>query len=527
MGRSGKVKRPHETYLMAKDEKMVSPGPHPLQRSLLGLMAGITLVGSSLMGVGSITRTQAQTSYYCHFSEAAIAEKDALRQAAQQGDREAQQRYKTLVGEHAAMLRRCRSQTWPQTQAVWVRLYPCDIQSGALDHLLDRLVNLGYNQVYVEAFYNGQVLLPMAENQTPWPSVIRHPDHRNTDLLAEAIAKGRERGLEVYAWMFSMNFGYSYAQRPDRAQALAQNGHGQTSLSAFEAASLDFNTGGLHGEEAFVDPYNQQAKYDYYQMAEAILRRQPDGVLFDYIRYPKGIGGASVASRVQDLWIYGEAAQQALIERGTNASGQALIRRFLSRGYVTAGDLEEIRGRYGDEAPMWQGRSPADEDAERTAEETRDWFQQELWRLSVAHAIQGVLDFLAVALLPAQQQRIPAGAVFFPEANAQVREGYDSRLQPWDRFPASIEWHPMSYGVCGDTSCIVSKVQRVIEQAPAGTQIKPVIAGVWGQPITNRPSLEAQMEAIRRAAPQINAVSHFAYSWQDPQFERQRQFCQL
>jgi hypothetical protein len=55
----------------------------------------------------------------------------------------------------------------------------------------------------------------------------------------------------------------------------------------------------------------------------------------------------------------------------------------------------------------------------------------------------------------------------------------------------------------------------------------PALAGIWGQSTYNRPALEVQMEALRRAAPRINAVSHFAYSWQDPEFDRVRKFCSL
>jgi len=87
----------------------------------------------------------------------------------------------------------------------------------------------------------------------------------------------------------------------------------------------------------------------------------------------------------------------------------------------------------------------------------------------------------------------------------------------------------MSYGVCGNsnTSCIESLVKRVADRAPGNTQVIPALAGTWGRPVSNRPSLEAQMQAIRRVAPQINSVSHFAYSWQDPQSDRDRKFCQI
>jgi hypothetical protein len=451
----------------------------------------------------------------------AIAQKNTLRQAAQTGDAQAIRQYKTVIQQHGRAIQQCRQQTWPQQQALWIRLYPCDAQPGALDQLLDQVVNWGYNSLYVETFYNGQVLIPAAENTTPWPSVIRHPNHQRTDLLAEAIAKGRERGLNVYSWMFAMNFGYSYAVRGDRQEALAMNGQGHTSLSA--QAGPD----GVGSSEAFIDPYSATAKRDYAQLVQAVLRRQPDGVLFDYIRYPRGEGGASVASRVQDLWIYGPSSQRALLNRATNIGGQQLIYQFLRQGYLTDADISASSvhaHREGD--VQWQGRSPSVA-PNAPISERRAALQDELWRLSVAHAVQGVLDFLSAAVHPVQQRGIASGAVFFPSANAVVNSGYDSRLQPWERFPSHIEWHPMAYSICEDGRCVAAEVQQVLAQAASSAQVKPVLAGGWGRSVQNHPPLETQMAAVHRVAPQIQSVSHFAYSWQDPQSDNSRKFCHL
>jgi hypothetical protein len=494
-------------------------------RHLKYALIGIALVSLFIMPLSGNRGADAQTTAYCQLSSEAIAQKQSLLEQALTGDRDAQNRYKSLLHDHAEQLAQCRNRTWPRTQAVWLRLYPCDVKVGQLDKLFDQIVNRGYNQVYVEAFADGQVLLPVSQNRTVWPSMLRHPNHQDTDLLAEAIAKGHERGLQVYAWMFTMNFGYSYTQRPDRQNALARNGHGQTTLTASLSASLSSDAN--PSEEAFVDPYNLDAKRDLYLLTQEILRRRPDGVLFDYIRYPRGNGGASVAGRVQDLWIYGPDSRQALLDRALNQKGRELIQRFLNRGYITSGDITDVNNRYPDEGePTWQGRTTALLEP-RTPSELQPILQTELWQLSVAHAFQGVLDFLNVAILPAQQQGIPAGAVFFPEANASVGRGYDSRMQPWDQFPNAIEWHPMAYAICGNASCITNQIQQVLSRSTHVAQVRPVLAGVWGQAMTNRPSLEAQMEAIRRTTPQVQTVSHFAFSWQDPQFDRERKFCQL
>lgn len=471
---------------------------------------------------------RAQSTPYCQQSPNAIAQKDKLRQAALKGDKDAEKRYKALLSQHAEGLRKCRNQAWNRNQGIWIRLYPCDTKPGALETVLDQIVNRGYNQIYVESFYNGRVLLPATDNPTPWIPVLTGTGQDNVDLLAQTIRKGRERGLKVYAWLFSMNFGASYVRRPDKQQTIARNGLGQTSLNANTQAGLSTELGQTNPDEAFIDPYSPQARQDYVQMVKAIVRRKPDGVLFDYIRYPRGYGAASVASKVQDLWIYGESSWRVLLQRALNYKGMDLLQRYMGRGYITAADVREVYQAYPEEKepPRWQGinadrTSPTLPIAKRVAA-----LQSELWLLTAAHAYQGVLDFLNDAVAPVRSQGIPAGAVFFPEGNATVGQGgFDSRMQPWDRFPSYLELHPMSYGVCGTASCIVAQVQRVLSMAAPGTLVKPVLAGIWQQSVSNRPPLEVQMEALRRVAPNLQTVSHFAYSWQEPGSDRDRKFC--
>jgi Glycosyl hydrolase-like 10 len=475
------------------------------------------IFSSSLLTSNLVTLpADAQVTGYCQLPPAAAEQKENLRLSAFKGNQDAQKRYQKLLQEHAQKIQECRSRTWPQNQAIWLRLYPCDIAPGTVDNIMDRIVNRGYNQVYLEVFYDGQVLLPKAANPTVWPSVIRTQGTQNVDLLAAAIQKGRQRGLKVYAWMFTMNFGYTYAQRQDREGAIARNGKGQTSLYVVDNSS-----------QVFIDPYNSQAKRDYYQMVQEVLRRRPDGLLFDYVRYPRQTGSDSIATKVSDLWLFSQATQFALFQRAQNNKGLELIRRFLSKGYVTAGDIAQVDKLYPqDGEPRWQGRLlPPKQKSISSPTERQLLLQLQLWQLAVAHAMQGVLDFVVLASHPAKEKGIPSGVVFFPDGNQMVGEGYDSRLQPWDRFPSSLQWHPMSYATCGNASCIVAQVQQVLSMAKPGTQVIPALAGKWGASISNRPSLEAQMQALRQFAPQIKGVSHFAYSWQYPEHDGDRKFC--
>ncbi|MDT9232369.1 MAG: family 10 glycosylhydrolase [Limnospira sp. PMC 737.11] len=503
------------------------------------------MLGAILLSLLATSPGRSQTIAFCRLSPEAIASKESLRQSALSGDSNAQQQYNQILIQHAQAVYRCRQQSRPQNQALWLRLYSCDAQPGAIEKLLDDIINKGYNQVYLEVFYDGQVLLPAANNPTPWPSVMRSPGLEQVDLLAQTIEKGRQRGLQVYAWMFMLNFGYTYTLLPNRAGVLAVNGSGETTVTANLDGTASNDFGESYINQGFVDPYNPTARQDFNTLLNAVLSRRPSGVLFDYVRYPRGLGPQSVASRVKDLWIYGDASLSALLQRANNDRGRELLQRYVSQGFVTENDVNQINQKYPEPTEPTPAEPQEPEPQEPEPQEKPPlWhdetalpalsgipslgntFNQQLWRLSVAHAQQGILDFLNMFSQPVQSRGIPAGAVFFPEANRRVGEqGFDSRLQPWDRFPSAIEWHPMAYGVCGTTSCIVEQVETVANQAQPGTKIIPAIAGDWGKSIKNRPPLEHQMRDIINAIPQIQSISHYSYDWQEPQLTRDRQSC--
>lgn len=454
----------------------------------------------------------------CRLAPEEVSAKASLLETALKGNPNSQQDYAATIRKHADWLRRCRSQSPLSEQAIWLRLYSCDARSGSIDAVLDRIVNQGYNTVYVEVFSDGQVLLPMAGNPTVWASIVRSPGSERVDLLAETIKKGRERGLKVYAWLFTMNFGYVYAQRSDRQAVLARNGKGEDSTSFVHDQS-----------QAFIDPYNSQAQADYRALVQAVLQRRPDGILFDYVRYPRGTGDQSAVGEVKDLWIYSPASRQALIDRALNPKGRALIERYVSQGFISTNDLAAADRNYPqDKSPLWQGRSPDPNESKMPFNHRYERIKNDLWYLAVAHAAQGVINFLNEYASLARQSGIQPGAVFFPDGNRTVgQKGFDSRLQAWDKFPAFLEWHAMSYGLCEDPSCIVQQVKRVTSMAPTNVKVIPAIAGLWGKPYDRRPSLEEQMRAIQNQIPQIQSISHFAFSWQEPEFDKERRFCRL
>ena len=475
------------------------------------LLAVTTVLGSNLL---ALAPARAASGPYCKFIPAEVEAKEKLLESSLT-DAKSTPAYTAVVEQHREMLQLCRSQTWPQEQAIWLRLHPCDISPGSLDRVLDRIVNLGYSKIHLEVFYDSQVLLPPADNPTPWTSVVRSPEAENVDLLQQAIDKAQQRGLKVYAWLFTMNFGYTYAQRPDRQEALARNGVGENSLTYVHDRA-----------QAFIDPYSPQAKADYKVLVREILERQPDGILFDYVRYPRGVDDRSYVHSVKDLWIYGRSSLNALYKRAINKKGRVLIEKYIETGNITTYDLENVDRRYPKEdRAKWQGRRTTSNE-KATLGERHQKLKRDLWLFAVAHAAQGIVDFLSFAAESATEKGISAGAVFFPDANRLVgSQGFDSRLQAWDKFPRDLEWHPMAYGVCGaKTDCITDRITDVLNTAPE-TKVIPALAGAWGKVYRDHLPLEIQIEALRKANPEVNSISHFSYAWQEPDLDRQRRSC--
>jgi Glycosyl hydrolase-like 10 len=465
---------------------------------------------------------------YCFAMPTRSVTKNNLRRAALGNNPIAKQRYQQAVYQDAQELQACRQRSWLKTQAIWVRMYPCDTKPGAVDELLDRMVDKGYNQVYLATFYAGRVLIPQTSNTTAWPSVLENVSVRNTDLLAEVIRKGRERGLKVYAWMYSLNFGSNYGLSASHDSALNINGRNEKSWFVGSEGTQSPDAGGPNSI-LFVNPHSQQAKNDFSQLLAEVVKRRPDGILFDYIRYPRGQGAQSVTTTVKDLWIYGADARRGLEKLMENDKAADLLKIFLEQGNIQAAEVTAADAAWpNDREPRWTGRATKPNELKLTAQKRAELYSRELWQLAVGYAGEGVVQFLSSSTSYAQQYGIKAGAVFFPEANSPVGGGYDSRLQRWDRFPRNMEWHPMAYAICGQSSCIEAQVSKMIKvAAPSGTTVIPALAGTWGKSFQNRPSLEIQMDGIHRSSPTLNAISHFSYSWQEPESDTFRSSCRL
>jgi len=464
----------------------------------------------------------------CDVSASEILRKHELRKSAliaNPNDPKLTSQYRSILQKHKSELQACRDRTAPQTQATWIRLYPNDFKAGVLEDVFDRMANRGYNQVFVEVFYDGRVLLPVADNPTPWRSVMEEAVKAGEvpadyDLWKQAIAIGKERGLKVYGWSFAMNFGYGYSEIKGRSSAFAINGNGENSIAntnfdrKLVANGKAFYEDAYEADHLFVDPYNRIAKDDLTSAVKSLMQRNPDGMVFDYVRYPTNFTG-DLIDNVKQLWIYGKESQKALLNSIDNRNVRELMAIYLQNGNLTAKDVVETEKKLAEAAKVQPNNI-------KNPNETAAIAEGLLWNIATNHAYQGVINFVTTISTPLKQNNIPIGTVFFPNGNRREADKYEARMQPWDRFPKYMERHPMTYALCNDGKCVAEQVAEVIRQSSPETLVCPVLAGTWGQSFDGHPSFEKQMQAIREREPKINCFSHFVYAWMEPESDRLR-----
>lgn len=373
--------------------------------------------------------------------------------------------YQTLLAKHKDNLTTCRQKDPIKTQALWLRLNPQDAKSdNAIDGTLDQIVNQGYNAVIVEMLGNGQILLPVGDNPTSWRSLTAElvksgEISASYDLWAEVIRKGRERGLRIYGKVSSLK--------------------------------------GLNSDTGFVDPYSSQVRLDFSVAIATLLKRQPDGILFDDLSYPP-------ANNVKNLNIYGTASRQALID-SMPPSTRDLMTIYLEAGKITPEAIANL--------PQNSNLSLKDLALVATTAE------QILWEVAKTHTLRGIVVFLngAIATIndSSGSSSVAIGAMFTPNDQKSSNQKFEAsgNLSIWERFPPSIERYPQIYAVCGTgntgvtiryTQCVADAVLKVVNANPQA-KVCPVLAKSG----SGIPSLEIQTQAIRAAVPKISCIAHY------------------
>ncbi|MBT9315244.1 glycoside hydrolase family 10 protein [Leptothoe spongobia] len=149
-----------------------------------------------------------------------------------------------------------------------------------LAEVFDRLAAAGINTVFFEAINAGYPIYPsrIAPQQNP---LTRH-----WDPLASAVKLGKERGIEVHAWVWLFAAGN---RRHNALLNLPTNYPGplinaNPGWAAYDRRGRIVPVG---QDKPFLDPANPEVRsYLMRMLQELVNNYEVDGVHFDYVRYP-------------------------------------------------------------------------------------------------------------------------------------------------------------------------------------------------------------------------------------------------
>ncbi|NEP62607.1 MAG: family 10 glycosylhydrolase [Symploca sp. SIO2G7] len=152
--------------------------------------------------------------------------------------------------------------------------------AAALADVFDRLAAAGINTVFFEAINAGYPIYPsrIAPQQNPLT--------RQWDPLAAAVRLGKERGIEVHAWVWLFAAGN---RRHNALLNLPTDYLGPLINANPDWAAYDRQgrTVPLGQDKPFLDPANPEVRsYLMRMLQELVNNYDVDGVQFDYVRYP-------------------------------------------------------------------------------------------------------------------------------------------------------------------------------------------------------------------------------------------------
>ncbi|MNR87107.1 hypothetical protein D3C72_179690 [compost metagenome] len=397
--------------------------------------------------------------------------------------------YDRLVKEVSASNRPAKGEAI-RRKGLWIRPYRGDLSGLHVLEVLDNAQAMGITEVYVEAFQNGKLHYKSPSGVFPLatPATSTAPE---VELLKVYSREARRRGMKVYAWLHTLNFGQAYGEaNPDQ---LVRDGFGRTS-------------GASEKQSWRVSPSHPEVRRRLNLMAwELASSGIVDGIQLDYIRYPVRLkeGDVDPSADPRNFWGYSAPQMQSFYTENPAYDTDAM------RTYLTTG----------------------------VAPDGREVEYLDVWKRWLAHELEELIG----GIRQRTEGRIRLSMAFFPNYYFHVN---DSRLQESKRwFYLFDDLTPMNYSYYLDTypgpygDYNINRELEVIEkglaQLPAGKRpelIPTLVEDAPGTPASaslHHRIFREQIAYLRGrmldgAYPSLSGLAFFTYGWLFPEHEKRR-----
>ncbi len=384
-------------------------------------------------------------------------------------------------------------------KGLWIRPYRGDLSGLHVLEVLDNAQTMGITEIYVEAFQAGKLqykspsgVFPLATAEPAGkPSADQPAAGQDIQLLEVYSREARRRGMKVYAWLHTLNFGQAYGEaHPDQ---LVRDGWGRMS-------------GAAEKQSWRVSPSHPEVRRRLNLMAwELASSGLVDGIQLDYIRYPVRLkdGDVDPSPDPRNFWGYSASQFQSFFAENPAYDTDAM-RTFLSAG--SAGD-----GREAEYLDVW-----------------KHWLTREI-------------EELIGGMRQRTEGRIRLSMAFFPNYYFHVN---DTRLQDAKRwFHLFDDLSPMCYSYYLDTypgpygdyniNRELEEVEAGLSRLPAGKRpalVPTLVEDAPGTPSTaslHHRILREQIAYLRGrmldgAYPSLAGLAFFTYGWLFPEHETRR-----
>jgi uncharacterized lipoprotein YddW (UPF0748 family) len=375
-------------------------------------------------------------------------------------------------------------------QGLWIRPYRGDLSGLHVLEVLDNAQAMGITEIYVEAFQAGKLHYRSPSGVFPpaTPATATAPE---VELLRVYSQEGRRRGMKVYAWLHTLNFGQEYGEaNPDQ---LVRDGFGRVS-------------GATEKQSWRVSPTHPEVRRRLNLMAwELASSGLVDGIQLDYIRYPVRLkeGDVDPTADPRNFWGYSSHQMQSFFAENPAYDTDAM-RIFLTTG---------------------------------AAPDARDAEYLDVWKRWLAREIEELIG----GIRQRTKGRLRLSMAFFPNYYFHVN---DSRLQESQRwFHLFDDLSPMCYsyyldrypGPYGDYN--INRELEVVEaglaRLPLGQRpelIPTLVEDAPGTPASaslHHRIFREQIAYLRGrmldgAFPSLSGLAYFTYGWIFPEHENRR-----
>lgn len=371
-----------------------------------------------------------------------------------------------------------------QRRGLWIRPYRGDLTGMDVLEVLDNAQRMGITEIYVETFQNGTLHYRS-------PSGLFPPATPGVELLNVYSREARKRGMKVYAWLHTLNFGKAYGEA--HPEQLVRDGFGRTS-DASEKPSWR------------VSPSHPEVRRRLNLMAwELASSGLVDGIQLDYIRYPVRLVDGDIDSTPdpRNFWGYSEHQLATFFAENPPYDTEAM-RTYLSTGLAPDG---------------------------------RDAEYLDVWKRWLAREIEEAIG----GIKQRTKGRVRLGMAFFPNYYFHVN---DTRLQESKRwFHLFEDLSPMCYSYYLDTypgrygDYNINRELELVEEglAQLPPRERPALVPTLVEDAPGTPASASLHHRIFReqiaylrgrmldgAYPSLEGLAFFTYGWIFPAHEARR-----